>query len=85
MFRILIPVFLLLLVYRIVRVRGLQNSRKRFSDLIDESGARLFIDPVCGKEVVRKNAYLLWQDGQTHGFCSKECLRKFGHETQWKM
>ena len=85
MLRLIIVVFVLLVVYRIVRARGLRNSRKRFNDLIDESGTQLYTDPVCGKEVARSDAYLLWENGKAYGFCSEECMHKFKYAEEWKM
>lgn len=89
MLRILIIVFLMLLVYRIAKSRSYKNSRKRFDDLLNEPepAEEVLTDPVCGKKVPRKDAYLLWQGGKVYGFCSKECMRKFQHENtaDWKM
>lgn len=88
MLRLLIIVFLLLVVYRIMKVRSYKNARKRFEQLeAPESRYDVFVDPVCGKEVMRKDAEMLWQGDEAHGFCSKECMRAYQHKhsSDWKM
>lgn len=85
MLRLLVIIFLILVVYRAVRTYSLKNSRKRFNNFIDESETKFYTDPVCGQKVARCDAHLLWQDGQTYGFCSKECLCKFDQTAEWKL
>lgn len=89
MLRILIIVFLLLVIYRVVKVRSYKNSRQRFAAELEEADTtpETFVDPVCGKEVPRADAVLLWQGDDAHGFCSKECMRTWQHQhsNHWKM
>lgn len=90
MLRILIIVFLLLVIYRVIKARSYKNARRRFEDLLNEPERerKVFTDPVCGAEVARKDAHLLWQGGEVYGFCSKECMRKFkhgGNASDWKL
>lgn len=89
MLRILVIVFLLLVIYRVVKVRSYKNARRRFADLLDEPEMdhEIFKDPVCGKEVARKDALLLRQGDDVHGFCSEECMRAWQqqHSSGWKM
>lgn len=89
MLKILIAVFLLLVIYRVVRVLGYKNARRRFTAELEDAPVlpEMFVDPVCGKEVARKEAFLLDSDDAAHGFCSKECLRTWcrQHNIDWKM
>lgn len=89
MLKILIAVFLLLVIYRVAKVRSYKNARQRFTAELEETAVlpETFVDPVCGKEVARKNVFLLEQGADTHGFCSKECLRTWcrQHDADWKM
>lgn len=89
MLKILIVVFLLLLAYRIIKWRGAKNTRGFFGNDFGGLNARrkIFIDPVCGKEVTHAEAYLLRHNGQTYGFCSRECMRKLTCDANagWKM
>lgn len=89
MLKILIAVFLLLVIYRVIRVRSFKNARGRFTVGLEETAAlpETFVDPVCGKEVARKDAFLLDKDDTAHGFCSKECLRTWCRQqhVDWKL
>lgn len=89
MLKILIMVFLLLLIYRVVKVRSYKNSRQRFAAKSEEAEttSETFEDPVCGKKLSRADAFLLRQGDDVYGFCSKKCMRTWqhSHNAGWKM
>lgn len=42
----------------------------------------LVVDPICGNEVEKKEAYRILKDGQEYFFCSWECREKFLENTK---
>lgn len=89
MLRIFAVVFVMLVIYRVLRVRQIRAFKARQDALMlgNHQAPQFFVDPTCGKEVTRRHAHLLWQEGELCGFCSKDCMRAFQHEhaEDWKI
>ena len=44
---------------------------------VEEVPKDLVIDPICGKELLKQDAYRILKDGKEYFFCSWECREKF--------
>nr|WP_307992187.1 YHS domain-containing protein [uncultured Niameybacter sp.] len=45
--------------------------------VVQEKPKDLVIDPICGKELLKEEAYRILKDGKEYFFCSWECREKF--------
>ena len=48
------------------------------SEIVQEEQVKdLVVDPICGKEIPKEDAYRIVKDGVEYFFCSWECREKF--------
>lgn len=63
-------------------VKVIENVPNLSEVIQEEKSKDLVVDPVCGKEILKEDAYRIIKDGVEYFFCSWECREKFlQHET----
>ncbi len=80
MYRLIIVLALLIVVYFLVRnlVRELTGRARRDEALPDKT--QMVQDPVCRTYVPRGTAVAAMIGGQTYYFCSRDCARTFRNQ-----
>lgn len=53
-----------------------------FPPIIQAEEKELVVDPICGKEVERKEAYRILKDDKEYFFCCWDCREKFLENTK---
>ncbi len=83
MLRLLIIIFLIYLLYRVVRrylgpvrTNRQQNIRDSEGETVDE----MVQDPACGTYIPRRDAHRKVIGGREYFFCSRECEERFERE-----
>lgn len=80
MYRLIIVLALLIVVYFLARnlIRQLTGAGRRDEALADKS--QMVQDPVCRTYVPRGTAVSATIGGQTYYFCSRDCAKTFQHQ-----
>lgn len=85
MLRLLIVIFLIYLLYRVVRRYLGAGQTHRQRDVRDsEEGPvdEMVQDPACGTYIPRRDAHRKVIGGREYFFCSRECEERFEKEQQ---
>lgn len=58
-------------------IKVIENMPTVLQEAEEEKTKDLVTDPVCGKEILKQDAYRIVKDGVEYFFCSWECREKF--------
>lgn len=58
-------------------IKVIENVPSDLNMSTEEKAKDLVTDPICGKEILKQDAYRIVKDGVEYFFCSWECREKF--------